>query len=178
MGTTNSYTEILTTKVILCESGEFGRWLGHEGGAFMNAIYTLIKKTPESSLYSLPWEDSEKTTVHEPASRPPSDPKSAGTLTLDFQPLELWEGNFCCLYPPGGSDVKESSCNAGDLGSILGQEDSMKKEMATHPQYSCLENPMDRRAWQATVHGVKVLDTTEWLILSLSYSTQPIVFLI
>ena len=33
---------------------------------------------------------------------------------------------------PGISDGKESACNAGDLGSILGQEDSLEKEMATH----------------------------------------------
>ena len=36
----------------------------------------------------------------------------------------------------------------------LGQEDPLEKEMATHLQYSCLENPMDRGAWWATVHGV------------------------
>ena len=36
----------------------------------------------------------------------------------------------------------------------LGQEDPMEEEMATPLQYSCLENPMDRGAWQATVHGV------------------------
>ena len=36
----------------------------------------------------------------------------------------------------------------------LGWEDSLEKEMATHSRYSCLENPMDRGAWQATVHGV------------------------
>ena len=36
----------------------------------------------------------------------------------------------------------------------LGQEDPLEKEMATHScQYSCLENPMDRGAWWATVHG-------------------------
>ena len=33
---------------------------------------------------------------------------------------------------PGGSDGKESACNVGDLGSILGWEDSMEKGMATH----------------------------------------------
>ena len=38
------------------------------------------------------------------------------------------------------------------LVQSLGQEDTLEKEMAT--QYSCLENPMDAEAWQATVHGV------------------------
>ena len=43
----------------------------------------------------------------------------------------------------------------------LGQEDPLKKEMATHSSYSYLGNPMDRRAWQATVHGAaKESDTT------------------
>ena len=41
----------------------------------------------------------------------------------------------------------------------LGQEDSLEKEMATHSSIFCLENPMDRGAWQATVHGVAELDT-------------------
>ena len=36
----------------------------------------------------------------------------------------------------------------------LGWEDPLEKEMATQLQYSCLENPVDRGAWQATVHGV------------------------
>ena len=36
----------------------------------------------------------------------------------------------------------------------LGQEDPLEKEMATHSTNSCLEHPMDRGAWQATVHGV------------------------
>ena len=36
----------------------------------------------------------------------------------------------------------------------LGQEDPLKEGMATHAQYSCLENPVDGGAWQATVHGV------------------------
>ena len=41
----------------------------------------------------------------------------------------------------------------------LGQEDSLEKEMATRS--SILENPMDRGAWWAKVHGVADLDTTE-----------------
>ena len=53
---------------------------------------------------------------------------------------------------------KESSCNAGGVGLILGQEDPLEKEMATH---SWLGNPMVRGAWLACSHGVsKELDTT------------------
>ena len=43
----------------------------------------------------------------------------------------------------------------------LGWEDPLEEEMATHSSNSCLENPMDRGAWQATVHGVTESDTTE-----------------
>ena len=53
----------------------------------------------------------------------------------------------------GGSDGKESSCSAGDLGSILGSGTSPGEENGNRLQYSCLENPMDRVSWGATVHG-------------------------
>ena len=43
----------------------------------------------------------------------------------------------------------------------LGWEDPLEKENGNPLQYSCLENPMDRGVWQATVHGVTKLDTTE-----------------
>ena len=49
---------------------------------------------------------------------------------------------------------KESACNAGDAGSISGLGRSDGEGNGTLHQYSCLENPMDRGAWQATVHGV------------------------
>ena len=55
---------------------------------------------------------------------------------------------------PGGSDGKESACNAGDPVQSLGREDSHRGGNGNPPQYSCLENPMDRGAWWATVHGV------------------------
>ena len=53
----------------------------------------------------------------------------------------------------------------------LGQEDPLQKEMATHFQYSCLGNPMDRGAWWATVHGVtesrtQLSDETTFLLLA------------
>ena len=51
-----------------------------------------------------------------------------------------------------GSDGKESSCNAGDTGSIPGSRISPGKRNDNTFQYSCLGNPLDRGAWQ--VHGV------------------------
>ena len=67
---------------------------------------------------------------------------------------------------PGGLAGKEFACNAGDLGSIPGSWRSPGGENGTTLQYSCLENPMDRGAWQATVHGVTNGDRTERLIAS------------
>ena len=55
---------------------------------------------------------------------------------------------------PGGSDGKESACNVGDLGSIPGLRRSPGVGNGNPLQYSCLENPMDRGAWWATVHGI------------------------
>ena len=55
---------------------------------------------------------------------------------------------------PGGSDGKETACNAGDSGSIPGLGRSPGEGNGNPLQYSCLGNPMDRRAWRATVHGV------------------------
>ena len=55
---------------------------------------------------------------------------------------------------PSGSEGKESACNAGDLGSILGVGRSPGEGNGNPLQYSCLENPMDRRTWWATVHGI------------------------
>ena len=65
---------------------------------------------------------------------------------------------------PGGSVVKNPPANAGDagdVGSIPGLGRSPGDGNGNPLQYSCLENPMDRGEWQATVHGVtKELDTT------------------
>ena len=55
---------------------------------------------------------------------------------------------------PGGSDGKESACNDRDLGMISGSETSPRGGHGNPLQYSYLENPMHRGAWQATVHGV------------------------
>ena len=57
-------------------------------------------------------------------------------------------------YSLGGSDGKESACNAGDLGLIPGLGRSPGEGNNNLLQDSCLENPTDRGAWWATVHGV------------------------
>ena len=67
---------------------------------------------------------------------------------------------FHCCGPrfdpgfPGGSDIKESACNAGHPGSIPGLGRSPGEGNGTPLQYSCLENPVDGGAWWAAVHGV------------------------
>ena len=55
---------------------------------------------------------------------------------------------------PGSSDGKESPSNAGDLGSTPGLGRSPGEGNGNPLQYSCLENPMDRGAWRATVHRI------------------------
>ena len=70
-------------------------------------------------------------------------------------------GNLNRFFP-GGSDGKESACNPGDLGLIPGSRRSPGKGNGNPLKYSCLENPMDRGAWQGTVDGShEELDTTE-----------------
>ena len=72
---------------------------------------------------------------------------------------------------PGGSDGKESTCDAGDVGLIPGLGSSPWGGHGNPLQYSCLENPMDTGAWQAifqwscrvrhywvTKHSTAVLD--------------------
>ena len=55
---------------------------------------------------------------------------------------------------PVGSDGEESACSAGDSGLIPGSGRSPAEGNGYPLQYSCLENPMDGGAWQATVHEV------------------------
>jgi len=62
---------------------------------------------------------------------------------------------------PHGSVGKESACNGGEPGSIPGLRRSPEEGNGNPLQYSCLENTMDRGAWQATVHGVTKSKT--WL---------------
>ena len=58
------------------------------------------------------------------------------------------------LSCPGGSDGKESACNAGKLDLILGWGEPLEKGMATHASILAWRNPMDRRAWWAVAQWI------------------------
>ena len=64
--------------------------------------------------------------------------------------IDLWH----CVGFPGGSDGKESACNAADPCSIPGSGRSPAERNGKPLQYSCLENCMVSGAWQAVVHGI------------------------
>ena len=71
--------------------------------------------------------------------------------------IDSYEGLFCILSLLWASLVaqcKESTCNARDTGVIPGSGRSPGEANGSPLQYSCLGNPMDREAWQATVHRV------------------------
>ena len=70
---------------------------------------------------------------------------------------------------PGGSDSKESVCNAGDLGSIPGLGRSPGGGYSNPLQYSCLENPHGQRSLVGcSPWGHKEMDTTERLSTHMS----------
>ena len=76
----------------------------------------------------------------------------------------IWMLTLCqiILGFPAGSDSKESAFNAEDQALTPGSERSPGEGNGYPPQYSCLENPMDRGAWQTIVHGF----TKSWTQLS------------
>ena len=111
---------------------------------FLNSFRILLQYTPPThKLWS--WEKRNfPGSSHEAAILVPYKPCLESYLVVS---LEL-------LCFPGGSDCRESACNVADLGSIPGSGRSPREWNGYPVQYSCLENPMDRRAWRATDHGV------------------------
>ena len=72
---------------------------------------------------------------------------------LDHCQLTYLDPLYDILHCPGGSDGQASARKAGDLGSIPGSGRSPGEGNGNPLQCSCLENPMYRGVWQATVHG-------------------------
>ena len=86
--------------------------------------------------------------------------------------VQLW---FLRVTYPGASLVAQWPANAGEMGSIPSSERSPEEGNGNPLQYSCLGNPMDRRAFWATVHGIAKSQT--WLRMYTTYIVR-IVFLL
>ena len=90
----------------------------------------------------------------------PSSPPHVDTSNSSpshFKVILYFPPFLICGGFPDGSVGKESTCSAGDtgdMGSIPGLRRSLGGGNGNPLQYSCLENPMDRGAWWAIVHGV------------------------
>ena len=82
-------------------------------------------------------------------------------LSLRVDAFASVNGRSYCLEWgfPGGSVVRNLPANAGDVDSTPASGTSPRGGHGNPLQYSCLENPMDRGAQQATVHGVETIQT-------------------
>ena len=93
---------------------------------------------------------------------------------LNYKEVDMkswdWENQRCIICPYNGAGVKNPPANAGDVGLIPGSERSPGEGSGNTLWYSCLENSMDRGAWQAySPWGLKELNTTEWLTFTISH---------
>ena len=79
-------------------------------------------------------------------------------MCVSSAPFYLW--GF-----PGFSVGKESACSARDMGLIPRSGTSSSEENGYPCRYSCLENPMEKAAWQATVYGVETLAAVILLLI-------------
>ena len=91
-----------------------------------------------------------------PGTAEPGGLPSMGSHSVghDWSDLAAAAAAVVILGFPGGSEIKASACNAGDLLSIPGPGRSPGEGNGNPLQYYCLENSMDGGAWWATVHGV------------------------
>ena len=89
----------------------------------------------------------------------------SGSSAFSKTNLNIWKFTVHVLLKgfPYGSAGKESACSAGDLDLIPGLGRSPEEEKGYPLQYSCLENPMDRGDWWATVHELQKSDMTKQL---------------
>ena len=93
------------------------------------------------------------------------------SISISFDSISVKNANISnspdVMGFPSGSDGKDSACHAGDPGSNPELGRSPGEGNGNPLQDSCLENPMDREAWRAIVHGsCREWDTTEPLTLN------------
>ena len=120
--------------------------------------YALQQEKPLTrEAGTLPLESSPRSQLEKACAqqwRPESTSILLGTHLFFLTPTILLRYTSHTIGFPGGSDSKVSVCNVGDLGSIPGSGRFPREGNGNPLQYSCLENPMDRGAWLAIVHGV------------------------
>ena len=86
--------------------------------------------------------------------------RDTGLSVAEYKTSCPWAGKLVCgrlgMFRgfPGGSDSKESTCNAGELASTPGSGRSLGEGNGSPLQYFCLEKFMDRGTWRAIVHGI------------------------
>lgn len=85
----------LILNVVVFEGGDFGRWVGHEGGTLMNKISALGKQT-SAPLPLSPCEDVRRPFMSQECVLHPT-PNLLMPWSWTWQPPELWEISFCCL---------------------------------------------------------------------------------
>ena len=154
--------------------------LGHQGRPLTSFLTSIqISRFPRSSSFPEGIFSSEDHRYIPQSIRPSSSGclyYSRGRIKSNMF-LHIWNSCLKCklvcllIYVstrfPGGSVAKKLPANAGDkrnAGSVPGLGRSLVEGNDIPLQYSCLGNPMDRRAWQAAVHGIaKESDRTEWL---------------
>ena len=120
------------------------------------STFPLLGKSPVGRQFPSTSQGGEETGG---PSSPGSEQRWAGALgkrrSLQLKTPYLQRWNFTkAPRSPHSSVGKESTCIAGDLGSIPGSGRFPGEGNGNPLEYSCLENPMDKGAWQATVHGV------------------------
>ena len=132
-----------------------------DGGAWQAAVYAVTKSQTRLSDFTFTFyfhalEKEMATHSSVLAWRIPGTGEPGGLPSVGRTGLETTEATQQQQQQglPGGLDGKESAHNAGDLGLIPGLGRSPGGGHGNPLQYSCLENPMDRGAWRATVHGV------------------------
>ena len=123
-------------------------------------IITLL----EGNMTETPWAFSRQRCSRPFVPAPSSDSQNDAQHPMLALTIAGFNGHASLGFP-SGSDDKESACKAGDLGLIPESGRSPKEGKGYPLQYSWLENSMDRKAWQATVHSPQSTesDMTEWL---------------
>ena len=151
---------ILKFHVALCTCLSYWTW-----------VFSSIKNDCLSFTMGISWEKIRKA--------PSTMPDKLYVLDLIVAVIYFWPPCEKNTGFPGDSGVKNLLANAGHVGSTPGSGRSPGRGHGDPLQYSCLESPMDRGAWQATVHEVaKGWTWIKWLSTHICIKTMYFLFML